>query len=774
MNPHYSAFIDLGKALAAERALQWEIPLNTDGTAADGVGWNLTTAANAISPPNHYLRDFSPDSKASVFLKDTSPELNDGNFHRGVLSPAWQDLMKAAAAEQLFFRRNSVLHVVGQVLRPMRVLATCTVSEPWQLNADDIRSAIRGSAAIQPSGKLRDLVIGIVKTLFDAQHLTDSGPLYAVLGDRQQYVNAQARAKYTLSKEALRDGLRDRKREERLPERRAFWELIRIVMTQDPRTFVDEIRFAAIRTMIVTGFRIGEAALLPLDWKRQRNYFDAEGKPAGLSGGISTSVMIRHFAEKQQSDESDSNILVEGAQPIPELFLDIVNRTLDRAASLTGPLRKTHKLQCETGRLLPWYKADELVTIPDLYIHLTGNPLWTSQSSGNLTEQYRKTFDPTLLQELYESQWKHYRRGNARLAASMYVFLNRLQVLMRSDEIPLRFRNASGRAIAPTNRMEWGSAYIRASELETYIATGTPSKVSDMQPIPMASGSIQPWEFMFIHPKRSLMEERNGGICDVTRYIAVGRPDSSFIGLSIGAQKLGETIFAKYGETDADRALTLESHSLRHLQNTELFRLGVADTIISKRFNRRSVVQTYEYDHRSLAEDLEQIELSPEVEIRLGTKAATVAKMIKTGRANGPIVDTFKKIQSTDGDEAAYEYLRVEADGFHATPYGHCLNSFTVDPCPKHLECFSGCRHLSATNLPENREHLIRLESRLQDALDTIRSRTSSSLGWKNQLAHAEQRLAGVRKILAADKGEHPFPNGPDLSMPPRPGILDD
>ena len=161
-------------------------------------------------------------------------------------------------------------------------------------------------------------------------------------------------------------------------------------MTQDPRTFVDELRFAAIRTMIVTGFRIGEAALLPFDWKRERNYFDAKGKPAGLSGGISTSVMIRHFAEKQQSDESDSNILVEGAQPIPELFLDIINRTLDRATSLTAPLRKTHKLQCETGRLLPRYNADELIPIPDVYIHLTGNPIWTSQSNESL-KQYRKT-----------------------------------------------------------------------------------------------------------------------------------------------------------------------------------------------------------------------------------------------------------------------------------------------------------------------------------------------------------------------------------------------
>jgi hypothetical protein len=79
---------------------------------------------------------------------------------------------------------------------------------------------------------------------------------------------------------------------------------------------------------------------------------------------------------------------------------------------------------------------------------------------------------------------------------------------------------------------------------------------------------------------------------------------------------------------------------LRHLQNTELFRLGVADTIISKRFNRRSIAQSYEYDHRSLAEELDQLELPVEVEMALGEKATTVAKRmslaaIATARSSG-------------------------------------------------------------------------------------------------------------------------------------------
>jgi hypothetical protein len=297
--------------------------------------------------------------------------------------------------------------------------------------------------------------------------------------------------------------------------------------------------------------------------------------------------------------------------------------------------------------------------------------------------------------------------------------------------------------------------------------------VSDLAPLPLESGVIQPWEFLFLQPKRSLAEERNDGLCDITRYMSVNRPDPTFIGHALGDAPNLPSLFERYGSNDEERAMSIESHTLRHLQNTELFRLGVADTIISKRFNRRSVTQSYEYDHRSLAEELDQIEIPQEVEIMLGEKATTVARMIKTGKANGPIVDAFRRIQANEGDTAAYEYLRVEADGFHATPYGHCLNSFTVDPCPKHLECFANCRHLSATDLPENRQNLVRLEGKFKAAIETIKARPSTSLGWKNQLDHAVGRLAGVQKLLATAPGERAFPNGIDLSMTDRPGVLD-
>ncbi len=57
-------------------------------------------------------------------------------------------------------------------------------------------------------------------------------------------------------------------------------------MTEQPLSFMDELRFAAIRIMILTGFRIGEATLLPAEWRTDRHYCDSTKQPAGQSGGF--------------------------------------------------------------------------------------------------------------------------------------------------------------------------------------------------------------------------------------------------------------------------------------------------------------------------------------------------------------------------------------------------------------------------------------------------------------------------------------------------------
>ena len=311
--------------------------------------------------------------------------------------------------------------------------------------------------------------------------------------------------------------------------------------------------------------------------------------------------------------------------------------------------------------------------------------------------------------------------------------------------------------------------------MEEFYAGNAHTKLSDSSCFKLQNGEeLKPWELMFLMPKRALAEGRNGGMCDVTRYFSVGRMDAGMIPNSLSGKHASvPSIFKSYSQSDEDRKLKINTHSFRHLLNTELFRQGVADTIITKQFNRRSVTQSYVYDHRSLAEELAAIEIPSDVEISLGEKSSTVLRLIKSGKASGPIVDSFKKIQKEQGEDAALEYLSVEADGFHSTPYGHCINSFTVDPCPKNLECFAGCNHLTATNLPENRQNLINLEKRIATALQAVQARPIKTIGRDNQIAHAKSRLDGIQKLLSTPNGQQVFPDGIDLSKTHEGSIFD-
>ena len=138
--------------------------------------------------------------------------------------------------------------------------------------------------------------------------------------------------------------------------------------------------------------------------------------------------------------------------------------------------------------------------------------------------------------------------------------------------------------------------------------------------------------------------------------------------------------------------------------------------------------------------------------------------MIEAGRGAGPVAEAFRRIRKEDGDEAAIAYLSAEADGFHLTPYGACLNSFVAEPCPKHLECFDGCRHLHRLGLPAETEALRKLETRFDAVLSSLEAHPASGHAKRNAKAHAEKRLDAVRRTLATSPGSPVFPDGPDLS----------
>lgn len=759
MNAHYVSYVNAGKYLAQRRQINWQMTLDDAGVATKETAWDLAKFIGDPSSTIRWLRDFGTELGAANAMNNHLESSADDEKHKHPLSASWIDLIKAVVMDQLFSRRNSPQHIMSNVVRPLRVLATCSPgTEPWELRATDVERAYEVAIGVQRCGKLGDLLLGVVRYVLDANHIPDAGPLFPLLPFSRKTIHRLVPQTRTSNDSAL-TRLEERKRANRLPDERAFWELVRIVFTEQPQSYLDAIRFAMIKIMILTGLRVNEVALLPLDWKRSHEYFDADGTPAGSLGGHSRCISLRYFAEKQKTTWSDSVVLYENSQFVPIQFEEILTSVIEEISRISHPLRQTLRLQNETNRLLPWYSQDDLVSALELYPRLTGNPVLVDGFSAELKEInkiYRSNFDSAVFATLRHDQLN--RAQSSILAPAIYQFFRDL----RKHVVP---RTVDGMTVpSEKKKIKWAQIYFRIDEIESYLHRVRLTKLPNTVKLKLSESELAPWQLLMLVPKRPIAEGRSDGICDIANYYAVGRATDQLLQAVLGG-KPDQSLFQKYGATDADRNLSINTHSFRHLQNDELFRFGVADTIITKRFGRRSVTQSYDYDHRTLSEQLAHIELPPKLELELGKKAATVAKLIKTGNASGPIVDSFKQIQTKQGDDAAFTFLRVEADGFHSTPYGHCLNSFTVDPCPKHLECFSGCRHMSSSGLPEHNENLIKLHGRLKAALDDLQARATRTMGHENQVQHIKERITGISKLLASSGDGAVFPEGVDKSQ---------
>lgn len=237
---------------------------------------------------------------------------------------------------------------------------------------------------------------------------------------------------------------------------------------------------------------------------------------------------------------------------------------------------------------------------------------------------------------------------------------------------------------------------------------------------------------------------------------------------ALGASK-GESVFDRYSRRPTAGQLRIRPHALRHALTTEFFRLNVPDTVVTSYFGRQSVAQSYEYDHRSRFELLDAVEL-PEIAndvVEPGSPQELVTKMVVGGLAGrSHIAETFRKLQAEQGDRAAFEYLAANASGFHVTPYGLCVNSFSVDPCARHMKCFDNCKHFMASGRPEHRVSLETLRDNLRTMKDRAAARPATAPGRKNQMAHATQLLEGVERALAAQPNAPVFPDGDDHSAP--------
>ena len=329
MHEAYLAYIEHGKHLAATCGMEWNFKLDEYGYAE--IGWNLTEISGSVLPPKCYLRDMGFENKTLEYLNQKTVEAGKPCNIKQPIDEDWQSLIKAVVCINLITKRIAPSSIVNGIIRPLKVIATCSYGpeiKPWNLTVEVIEKSASIALKIQKSGQLSDTVLGIIKNTFDTNHLAINCPLYpALISKKINSGSNDRRSKIVKSKNDLLESLSQRKNQEKLPEQRAFWELIRIAFTEKPKSFTDELRFAMVKIMVITGLRIGEVARLPVDWKRTRDYYDAKGQPAGELGGYSQALLLRHFAEKQQSENSDSIALFENTQYVPKIFEGILTET---------------------------------------------------------------------------------------------------------------------------------------------------------------------------------------------------------------------------------------------------------------------------------------------------------------------------------------------------------------------------------------------------------------------------------------------------------------
>ncbi|WP_270375863.1 hypothetical protein [Marinicauda sp. Alg238-R41] len=746
-HPAFDRFLESYKSIAKANGVSWHTPTDESGQIIKAFRWDLNEITGAPKPPAFYLKDLGTDLATLKALASGNPDQNQ-SLEKTPLSDGWADLIKALTIRSLFELRNSARYTYSCICRSVRALASCcSGQEPWQISREDVARALKITAKVDKNEKLRSMVEAQV-IVIDALGLSIYCPLH-----RKQTLSNKPR----LDVGTIRTSVDERRTKERLPGATEFWELLRILLEEQPQSTYDAVRFLAAELHLLMGLRVGETVTVPVDPLVSQSYFDPRGGKPSLIGGVDRTLFLRHFAEKQELSDHTGTIHAEATTSVLRLFEERILELVETATRMTAPLRQRLTSQLKTGRILPEFELDEIVSLEDVFTQLTGNPFGLDgEYNRDLAEKYRATFDVEVLHEIrdYQARLKH---NGANYTQALRTFFSRKENswISKVEFDP----NARGRRLSNIGVPIW--------RLERQIRLNIPTKLSDTEPFHLEGGrELAPDHCLFLAPKRALIEGRNGGVCDITRYAFVGRLTPSDLAVALGSQKgskgAGQSFYAKYGKPEF-KSLSFKSHSSRHMHNNELFAAGVADTIITNRFGRKSVAQSHEYDSRTLAQELDAMELPDGSEDLLTGPARDAFKLISAGRAQGPIADEFRRIQEAEGDETALVFLATEADGMQITPYGLCMNSFVVEPCPKHLECFNGCCHLVRTGSALEEQQLDKLAGRYRTILSTIDKHPGTQASKVAARRQAEERLTAIEQARDTAPGKQVFPDGPDL-----------
>lgn len=768
MPSELDSFILRAQQIAIDHQLDWEVPYDLeDGRIPRESWWDLRAAAKHGAGERAFLSTFGTLGSGAAALQTLS-----GEVMPAVMGRDWIELYKALLLHDLFVKRNKPRNGISNLGNPFRLLAGCVGSaSPSQITSDQVRLAYNVGLMASTSGQWARLLKGMISGWFDAFQLAERRPLAqycsaypdrALVQEQEAKLVQVARRQIdTKRPDSLRSKLSIRHFEDKLPEQEDLAELVRIVFSETPRTTSDFIRFHQARLLIVTGFRVGELILLPEKTLVNRN--DTPPHPR-IYGPPEPGTGLLHFAEKQHQDGPGQEF-VEALHHAPSLLAPIVRESVAAVLRATAPQRLMLQRQHAEQRLFVGLSNDDLLPWAEAYRRMSGI-MQTSQEPipADLRSKYRSNYDPAILNEMRDHQDHHVHQSGEHKQVREYF--RRMEAALQRPIL----RRSRGElfSFALRERNDGRGVYIRAGDMEVYARDHLQLKLPDERVVQFGEKDLRSDAFLFLLPGKIIAEEKYDAIVDIDRYFSVKRADKADLELQLGGKNPG-LIFKKYGKSEQARSFSVNPHSLRHFQTTEMFKLGVADTIITKRFNRTSVAQSYTYDHRSVSERLEEMEpgQSRLADEMLGPKARKAFDLIRSRKIQGPVVKRFLELQTIMGDEAAFEYLNAEAGSLHITPYGFCLNSFAASPCLKHLECFNSCSHLVRTDAAAEQDNLQTLKRRFEVHIDRLRQTGSRAPHFQTQMQHAESRLAGVNAALDAAPGEKVFPSSNSRYLPP-------
>lgn len=617
----YVEFIEGARRYAESKGVAWDIPYDEYGDPEAEADWDLRLLTDSHEKHAVNLGSFAIDEpiRAAALAAGWNPaSLPAGK----VLDAEARTFIKALVAYRC--KEARVPRNTRHLARIYKVFFSVIGKAPWELDTEDLdRYAELGHREV----KVFDAMKGVARVI-NVHLLSLACPV----------TPAERRPKQWQQLQTSLDG---RENPERLPDKEALYELARIVFRENPVTHQDLVRFCAIRVILLTGLRLNEVLMLPVDCLRWDDHVDVvTGLSADQVGGVARTLRLRYFAGKQEGGAPD--LLVEEHQWVPTRFQEIVAAAIEQAQAATVGLRRV---------LAAHHKA----------------------------------------------------------------------ATVHQDSDLRRFKTSAGRTLTTA-------------------------------------------DLLFLQP---VDERPSPGVVPTGTAVTTLNQNAMYLAMGLTQSKWSSSFFARYREAAGGKQHSVRPHALRHLLNTELFRLGVPDTVITQQFGRQTVVQSYEYDHRTLSERLDFIRLPDSAKdlVKPGSSQELVAKMVVGGLVpTSHIAKSFTAIQAASGDLAAFRYLVANSDGFHVTPYGFCLNSFSMNPCARHLKCFDRCKHFTASGLPEHKITLENLRSQLVQMRGAATAKPAKTVGRRNQIAHADALLAGVEAALLAQPNTPVFGGNTDHS----------